>query len=414
MTDEALRRQVPLNMGLMGYIGTALDVNDFIFFNLVVVTFHRFTSDLFLIAILVNVHRLLGCTVQPYVAWKADHVRSRLGRRKPFLLFSLTGSVVFVTLLGLLPECISRTQYHTLWALAIVAGVFILWQICQEVSLSAHTTLYPAVIEQRRLGTAGSVRMLISGLMTLFMTYYVMHWADISGFYPYLAGAIITAIAIPCLLRTPEYSTHTPSPARYRPLEHLHLLWENPRYAMISLIASASLAFPVTMLLFQSLYVKDVLHFTLGQLGKAMFPGTVISLLLAVPLGFIVDYITPRRMMMFSFIIWIITAVAMGFMVHNWMELMFTQILFFVANTIQMSAVLALTFESVSEDMRGAVFGIIQVTRAVATIIASLLVGFLVDRFGNYQLVYYASILIAGGGVAASWLLRPAIRPQQS
>ncbi len=92
---------------------------------------------------------------------------------------------------------------------------------------------------------------------------------------------------------------------------------------------------------------------------------------------------------------------------------MFTQILFFVANTIQMSAVLALTFESVSEDMRGAVFGIIQVTRAVATILVSLLVGFLVDRFGNYQLVYYASILIASGGVVASWLLRPAAKPPQ-
>ncbi|MGC8540010.1 MAG: MFS transporter [Phycisphaerae bacterium] len=397
---------VPLNMGLMGYIGTALDVSDFIFFNIVVVTFRSFTTDLFLIAILVNVHRLLGCTLQPYVAWKADHIRSRFGRRKPFLMVFLPGAAVLIILLGLLPEWIPKSSYHTIYALAAVAGVFILWQVCQEINLSAHTTLYPAVISQRRLGTAGAVRMVLSGLMTLFMTYYVMHWADINRFYPYLAGAIITALAIPCLLFTPENNTHIPAPARYNPLEHLHLLWEQPRYALISVIASAALAFPVTMVLFQSLYVTRVLHFSLGQLGKAMFPGTVVALILAVPLGYAVDIITPRAMMIFSFALWIIAAAAMAFFVQHWIALMLVQILYFVGYTIQTSAILALTFENVSEDERGAVFGIIQVTRAVATILASLIVGYLVNIHDQYRVAYQACIILAVIGIVAAWFLK--------
>jgi MFS family permease len=407
-------KHMPLNMGLMGYIGTALDANDFIFFNIVVVTFRGFTGNLFLIAILVNVHRLLGCTLQPYVAWKADHIRSRFGRRKPFLLVSLPGTAIFVILLGLLPEWIPKSDYHTVYALAAVAGVFILWQMCQEINLSAHTTLYPAVLEQRWLGTAGSVRMFISGLMTLFMTYYVMHWADISGFYPYLTGAIITALAIPCLLMTPENVTHTPVPARYNPVAHIHLLWEHRRYAMISIIAAAARAFPVTMVLFQSLYVTRVLHFTLGQLGKAMFPGTIIALLLAVPLGYAVDTITPRRMMMVAFALWIIAAAAMALFVRHWLALMLVQIIYFVAYTIQMSAILALTFEGVSEDMRGAVFGVIQITRAIATILASLIVGYLVNFHAHYRLAYYACLIIAIVGLLISWWLKPAENPSSN
>ncbi len=408
MAETATQSNTPLKMGLMGYIGTALDVNDFIFFNIVVVTFHKFTTDLFLIAILVNVHRLLGCTLQPYVAWKADHVRSRLGRRKPFLLFSLSGTVIFVILLGLLPQWISKPEYHTLWALALVSAVFIIWQVCQEINLSAHTTLYPAVIEQRRLGTAGSVRMFISGLMTLFMTYFVMHWADINGFYPYLAAGVITVIAIPLLLMTPEKSTHTPSPAKYNPFEHMHLLFENRRYAMVSIIASCALAFPVTMVLFQSLYVIHVLHFSLGSLGKAMFPGTIVALVLAVPAGYLVDILTPRRMMILSFILWIVAAGAMAFFVRHWYALMIVQVLYFLAYTVQMSAILALTFETVTEDMRGAVFGIIQVTRAIATIIATIAVGYLVNFDHDYREAYYGCLLIAVTGLVVSWFLKPA------
>jgi|GEM_PF-3360413 len=399
------------HMGTMGYIGTALDVNDFIFFNIVVVTFRSFTSDLFLIAILVNVHRLLGCTLQPYVAWKADHIHSRFGRRKPFLMVSLPGAAVLIILLGLLPEWIPKSGYHTIFALAAVAGVFILWQVCQEINLSAHTTLYPAVISQRCLGTAGAVRMVLSGLMTLFMTYYVMHWADINRLYPYLAGAIITALAIPCLLLTPEITTHIPAPARYKPLEHLHLLWEQPRYALISVIASAALAFPVTMVLFQSLYVTRVLHFSLGQLGKAMFPGTIVALLLAVPLGYAVDIVAPRTMMIVAFALWIIAAAAMAFFVHHWVALMLVQILYFVGYTIQTSAILALTFENVSEDKRGAVFGIIQVTRAVATILASLIVGYLVNIHGQYRVAYQVCIILAVIGIVAASFLKSLRNP---
>jgi MFS family permease len=408
MAEAFDRDNVPLNMGLMGYIGTALDVNDFVFFNIVVVTFHHFTANLFLIAMLVNVHRLLGCTLQPYVAWKADHIRSRLGRRKPFLLFSLSGTVVFIVLLGLLPIFIPHQYHRTAGALAAVASVFILWQVCQEINLSAHTTLYPAVIVQRLLGTAGAVRMLISGLMALFMTYCVMHWADINAFYPYLVGAIITLLAIPCLLMTPEHCTHTPSPAKYNPFQHLHLLVENRRYAMVAVVASAALAFPVTMVLFQSLYVTRVLHFTLGQLGKAMFPGTVIALVLAVPAGYLVDLITPRRMMIASFILWIVAAGAMAFVVKSWYALMAVQVLYWLAYTVQMSAILALTFETVPEDMRGAVFGIIQVTRAIATIVASLLVGYLVNLHKDYLIAYDGCLLIAVIGLLTSWMLEPA------
>jgi nitrate/nitrite transporter NarK len=292
--------------------------------------------------------------------------------------------------------------------LAVVAGVFIFWQVCQEINLSAHTTLYPAVIPQRRLGTAGAVRMFISGLMALFMSYYVMHWADINSFYPYLVAGAITALAIPLLLITPEHSTHTPSPAKYNPFEHLHLLIENRRYAAISIIASCALAFPVTMVLFQSLYVVHVLHFTLGSLGKAMFPGTILSILLAVPSGYLVDIMTPRRMMILSFVLWVIAAGAMAFFVRHWYALMFVQILYFVAYTIQMSAILALTFEGVKEDMRGAVFGIIQITRAIATIVATVAVGYLVNLHHDYRLAYDACLVIAIAGLIISIALRPA------
>ena len=411
MMEGKKNHHVYFHMGTMGYIGTALDVNDFIFFNIVVVTFRSFTRDLFLIAILVNVHRLLGCTLQPYVAWKADHIRSRFGRRKPFLMASLPGAAVMVSLLGLLPQWIPKSSYHTPYALAAVAGVFILWQVCQEINLSAHTTLYPAVISQQRLGTAAAVRMVLSGLMTLFMTYYVMHWADLNRLYPYLAGAVITTLAIPCLLLTPEKITHMPAPARYNPLEHLHLLWEKPRYALISIIGSAALAFSVTMVLFQSLYVTRILHFSLGELGKAMFPGTIIALLLAIPLGFSVDIVAPRMMMIVAFALWLIAALAMAFFVHSWVALMLVQMLYFVGYTIQASAILALTFENVSEDKRGAVFGIIQVTRAIATIVASLIVGYLVNIHGHYGLAYPACIVLAAIGILAAWFLKAVNTP---
>ncbi|MGC9261413.1 MAG: hypothetical protein ACP5I8_15215, partial [Phycisphaerae bacterium] len=91
--------------------------------------------------------------------------------------------------------------------------------------------------------------------------------------------------------------------------------------------------------------------------------------------------------------------------------LMLVQIIYFVAYTIQMSAILALTFEGVSEDMRGAVFGVIQVTRAVVTVFASLIVGYLVNFHADYRLAYYACLIIAIVGLLTSWWLKTSENP---
>ena len=70
-----------------------------------------------------------------------------------------------------------------------------------------------------------------------------------------------------------------------------------------------------------------------------------------------------------------------------------------------------MTFENVSEDKRGAVFGIIQVTRAIATILASLIVGYLVNIHGHYGLAYPACIVLAAIGILAAWFLKAVNTP---
>ena len=51
--------------------------------------------------------------------------------------------------------------------------------------------------------------------------------------------------------------------------------------------------------------------------------------------GFAVDTITPRRMMMVAFAVWIIAAAARALFVRHWVVLMLAQIIYFVAYTIQ-------------------------------------------------------------------------------
>ena len=66
-------------------------------------TLRHFTENSFLISCIIDLNRLFGFVVQPYIAWKSDRVRTRFGRRRPFLMVGLPCTLFFLILLGIFP-----------------------------------------------------------------------------------------------------------------------------------------------------------------------------------------------------------------------------------------------------------------------------------------------------------------------
>src|SRR5687768_14690220 len=129
-------------MLLLGLMAAGFSTVDVITNNLVPLTCRHFTDSAFIIAAILATNRLFGFLVQPYVCWKSDYVRTRFGRRRPFLLTGLPVTFVSLILVGLLPVLITGDARHTLAALVLVVVINVLLQAVVDVNWGVLEPLY--------------------------------------------------------------------------------------------------------------------------------------------------------------------------------------------------------------------------------------------------------------------------------
>jgi Na+/melibiose symporter-like transporter len=349
--------------------------------NLIPITCRHFTDNAFIISAILATNRLFGFVVQPYVCWKSDYVRTRWGRRRPFLLVGLPLTFVAMLAVGSLPFVFTGDARHALAALAVVIAVNVFMQAVVDVNWGVLEPLYADTFRQEQLGRASSIRQIAGQVVNLLMVTFVIGWADRNEFYPYLfsGAAVLFAFALMIWVIREQPAGDPPPPARYNPIAHLGLLFGNRDYTRLAFVCAANLVLPAALFLFTPLYVTDTLGLTKGELGRAQMLGPFLTIALAFPVGWLVDRIGPKWIMAAGFVLYGIAFSGLAFLTHGFWSLFAFMTIFGVAQVVALMPMTAMVFQYTSSSERGQVFGVVQFTRAFSAFVLSLVLGSIVQ-----------------------------------
>jgi maltose/moltooligosaccharide transporter len=368
-------------MTAMGVMVAGFVSVDAITNNMVPITARHFTDSPFLIAFLVALNRLFGFLVQPYVAWKSDRIRTRFGRRRPFLILGLPGTCVALLLLGSMPFVFQGESRQAMATLVLLLVANVALQFLQDVNWGAQEPLYADTFPHRRLGRAVAVRSYAIQFVYLFMNYYAMKWADHNEFVPYLCAAglvLLSLFMVVFVIRERDF----PPPAtveRYNPLTHLSLLWHNADHAKVAVIGAFGLMLPAAFYLFHPLFVTRTLGLSKAQLGASLALVPVVALVVSAPVGWMIDRYGPKWITATGFLALAFISAAVAYGVTDQRGLTIAMCAFGAAQVVISLPMTSLVFQYATAGERGTVFGLIQFVRGFAAFVFSLVIGGIVQ-----------------------------------
>jgi Na+/melibiose symporter-like transporter len=345
--------------------------------NMVPITARHFTDSPLLIAFLVALNRLFGFLVQPYVAWKSDRIRTRYGRRRPFLIIGLPGTCFALLLLGIMPFVFEGESRHATATLVLLLIANVGLQFFQDVNWGSQEPLYADTFPQNLLGRAVAVRSYAIQFVYFFMNYYAMKWADHNEFIPYLCAAglvLLSLFMVVFFIREREFSP-PPAAERYNPITHLGLLFSNPDYLKVALVGAFGLMLPAAFYLFHPLFVTRTLGLTKSQLGESLALVPIVALVVSFPVGYLTDRYGPKWITAIGFIMLAVVAGGIAYGVSDYRGLLIAMCAFGAAQVVISLPMTSLVFQYTAENERGTVFGLIQFVRGFATFVFSLAIG---------------------------------------
>ncbi len=379
-----------LRMGLMMAGANAVDV---ITATMLPITARHFTGNITLIGTMVALNRICGFLVQPYAAWKSDGHLSSRGRRRPFLLGAWPAVFISMAILGGLPFIVPAEHHRTLVVVSVLFLVNLVMQAALDVCFGTGDPMYGDTFTAGDLGRANGVRMTVTAGTAVAMTLVFVPLADRHEFWPYAGalGFVGASFLITCFGLRERLPASLPPPASYHPLKPLAEL-RNPQTRNVAICGSAVLVSLALTDMLHALFVTETLGFSKTVLGTTATAALIAHLIMPYPVGWLVDRIGPRAVLITGFILLAGVEAAFVFWVESLTSLYIGLISFRAAWVVVHLPMLPLIFQNTPAERRGAIFAAVQMTRAGVTSIATILAAALAGAVGSYRMCY----LVAG------------------
>jgi len=346
------------------------------------ITCKYFTDSAVLISFLVALNRLCGFTVGPFVAWKGDHITTRFGSRRPFLMLGLPLTLVPMLFIGSMPMWIEGAARTATWALALLIVFNFLMQFFQDFNWGGMDPLYADTFEHEQLGRAMAVRNYANQIVSLFMTYVAIRiLAPKSEFLPYVASAgwlLLSMFVLVFFIRERPRNAAAPKEF-YNPLTHMGMVFKSPDYLKLTLMGICWLSTMAVFVSLLSLFATRTLGLSMKEYGNVMTIEVVVAFLLAMPLGYVVDRVGPKWVIFCGFVCFVASSAMMAFVVDSYATFVGAIVLRSFALVLTGLPMASMLFQYVSPSERGAVYGSISFYRSSAAFLSTWLVGFVVQ-----------------------------------
>lgn len=267
-------------------------------------------SDLTVGLLMGTIPALISLLVCPIISYRSDRYRSHWGRRIPFLLIPTPFIVLAMVAMAYSPES-GRWLHGALGELSpginpaslIMLGLF--WTIFEAGTLAANTVfggLVNDVVPHRFLGRFYGLFRALSLMAGILFNYILMGKVEEDYAWIFIGMALLYAVGFTtmCLkVREGEYpspvtvKSDSPSPSAVR--SYFRECFGNSYYLLFFACMSLCMMAQCPTASFQIAYAKNI-GMSLDTYGKCLALTFGISLVLAYPIGVLVDRLHPLRL----------------------------------------------------------------------------------------------------------------------
>lgn len=255
-----------------------------------------------LIGLLANERSFVGAFVQPIVGRISDHIRTPLGRRRPFFLIGVPLVCVGLFLLAAHPP---------LWEMIAIMSVLAFFL---AVAWDPYMALMADLFPPKQRGRVGGLNGLGTGIGNIVFALMALKlWAD--------NEFLVFSIVIVLLLVTwgwtfftvkepasPDREENKQLSTKPNPIQYVKNLMEYPEAAKYTLAVNFFWLGTGGVIPFITLFGIKVLHTSESQAFLLPMAATVANALLAVPVGYLADRTSKKTVMSIGMLIYAVVA----------------------------------------------------------------------------------------------------------
>ncbi len=352
--------------------------------------------DAWISILLGTIPAILNMTVAPVVSFKSDRLRSRFGRRIPYIMISIPFIALFLCLLGWAPELGRQlSERSPLPALLFSAAGIIGFSFFYMFVGSVFYYLYADVVPGTLIGTFNAAFNLVGTAAGIGFAHYVMPFAEGNLRWIYTGISLFAVFAFGVMVwnvREGEYPPPDPAERNLNPLRgsllYFRQCFASSRFYWWFFLATA---LNDVSLICRSIYnikfAQGELGLSIAEFASAMKIGMIVGFVLTMPLGYLVDRFNPLRVYAAGMIL-VIACNCCGFIFvddfgsFRWLTCGLT-----VAYTIQNCSTLPLFIALLPKDRYGQFCSAQAMFKSLVMIGATMLAGVVVTMLG-YRILF--------------------------
>jgi MFS family permease len=399
------------NSRRLAYLGAAFSIGIFNAFNnyTMALWLTGFTTSYVLISLLGNSKSLEGAVVSPLTGFWSDRTWTGwLGRRRPFIL---AGGLLSALLLALTPS-IARLPItaqlpgvpQEVATLAPMVVAIFLFTLTFNMADDIHKALRADLAEGAELNLLSSLATVVDvGGQVAILVLGFLIWTDAVPDSAFVVAAILVAAGV--LVTT--LGIREPSPEAWQELRSAEadpaikaarpstasFLAQYRGAAMFCLVTFAYWSGVNAVLPLVSIYVRDILHTTVGE--AQLLPGLLLlsTTAMAVPMGWLGTRFGKRRMLAAGYSVMGVAAIT-GLLITTKEQ---GAVLFFLAGVGNSAAVvlaIPLMADLIPRQHMGVAAGLLAASGSIAAPLASLVGGSLSQVYGPRAIFGVMAVMV--------------------
>ncbi len=342
--------------------------------------------------------------INPVISTYSDRFRHPLGRRRPFLLVATPFCALFLAGIPFMPDFfhyLAKIPILTAFAGAgHVNGVILFVGLCYFVYAVFNSVLQALfsyyfwdVVPVAMLGRFTALTKVVSTVVNFVWNYYFFGLAETHMKSIFVGCALCFAtVYLVTLWKVKEGSYPAPQPRKkgniFAPIRLYFIECFSSSYFLWFFGANALFQIGNLSNMYQIFYFQHDLGLSLDTVGKMRSWPALLVVPLAYPLGKLIDYLNPIRMIAPVLLIWGISNIVSFFFLKDQLSLLlciaFTTLISFPFG-ICLSAI---TVEVFPREKLGQFCSANQITSSVTCFFFSMAVGTFFDLIKNYRYVF--------------------------
>jgi Na+/melibiose symporter-like transporter len=353
----------------------------------------KYTGDARLIGLMGSSHSFEGAIIQPLVGNASDRLRTKWGRRRPFMMVFIPLCALFLILTPIASHLPVSLRLG-----AILASIF-LFTVFFNIAADPYQAMMPDITPVSQRGRVTGFYMLagVLGQAALMLLHMEISLKFILSAVLMLVTTFLTCVLVnePSLPAKSESGPHRSPIAEalngLRPLRQT-------RKALAAIFCAGlgiGAVFP-----FLTLFIKTITRGT-DQQAQQMFMVLMVATAVGVlPFGRIVDRIGPKRMLLFGQGL-IALAALNGLWVETLPQITVVMALAGLGNAAQSVSAYPLLTELVPAGEVGFYTGLQSTANSIAAPVTAFLTGELINQGGhNYRIIFAVCAFFLAGSIA--------------